>query len=63
MGEVDELWVSPVKRTLMTMAPVVAAIAKSKKGVKAKVKSACFENGGMYSIPVSFVDVADPEQK
>ena len=41
---VSELWVSPVKRTLQTMAPTAAAL-----GLRPRVHTRCFEAGGIYS--------------
>ena len=40
---IDELWVSPVKRTLQTMAPAAEAL-----GMAPRVKTDCFEAGGIY---------------
>ena len=40
---IDELWVSPVKRTLQTMAPTAAAL-----GLSPRVHTRVFEAGGIY---------------
>ena len=40
---VSELWVSPVKRTMQTMAPTAASLAMAPR-----VHTRCFEAGGIY---------------
>lgn len=43
MQPITGLWVSPVKRTLQTMAPLAA-----KTGLSPRVHTRCFEAGGIY---------------
>ena len=50
---IDELWVSPVKRTLQTAAPAAAAL-----GLAPRVRTDCFEAGGIYDADATYTAFA-----